>query len=148
MWRGTNCSGCKVKRKVKLKAGQHEKRTAVNVKGKKKVKLKAGQHLVDRERAATHQAPTTQHPPIDHPTITAAQQQYNSSGAARAHQSITAAYSSNTAVQRYTCGPVARQELGGIFTFFTILYLSGKSASRPRERLFMLPARGVGIRRR
>ena len=56
-----------MERKVKLKAGQHEKRTAVYVKGKNKVKFKAGQHLVDRERAATHQAPTTHHPPIDHP---------------------------------------------------------------------------------
>ena len=91
-----------------------------------------------------------------HPTITAVQQQHNSSGAARTDQSTTTAYSSsNTAVQRYTCGPVVRQELrfsttelGGICTFFTILYLSGKSASRPRERLFMPPARVVGTRRR
>ena len=42
-------------------------------------------------------------------------------------------------MQRYTCGPVVRQELGGICTFSTILYLPGKSASRPRERLFMPP---------
>ena len=73
MWRETNCSGCKVETKVKLKAGQHEERTAVYVKGKKKVKLKAGQHLVDRERATTHQAPTT------HPSTTPSSQQYNSS---------------------------------------------------------------------
>ena len=105
-------------------------------------------HLVDRERAATHQPPTN-HPPIDHPTITAVQQQYNSSsGAARTNQSITTAYSSNTTVQRYTCGPVIRQELGGICTFFTILYLSRISASRRWERLFMPPARGVGTCRR
>ena len=43
MWRETNCSGCKVERKVTLKARQHEKRTAVYVEGKNKVKLKAGQ---------------------------------------------------------------------------------------------------------
>ena len=102
MWRETDCSGCKVERKVKLKVGQHEKRTAVYVKGKNEVKLKAGQHLMDRERADTHQAPTTHHPPIDHPTITAIQQQYNSSGAARTDQSITAAYSSNTADEKAT----------------------------------------------
>ena len=75
-------------------------------------------------------------------------QQYNSSGAARTDQSIMAAYSSNAAVQRYTCGPVIRQELGGIRTFFTILYLSGKSASRLRDKLVMPPARVVGTRRR
>ena len=51
-------------------------------------------------------------------------------------------------MQRYSCGPVVRQELGGICTFFTILYLWGKSASRSRERLFMPPARGVVTRRR
>ena len=33
-----------MEREVKLKAGQHEKRTAVYVKGKNKVKLKAGKH--------------------------------------------------------------------------------------------------------
>ena len=42
-------------------------------KGKKKVKLKVGQYLVDRERAATHQAPTTD------PSTTPPSQQYNSS---------------------------------------------------------------------
>ena len=105
-------------------------------------------HLVDRERAATHQAPTTHYPHIDHPTITAVQQQYNSSGAARTDRSIMAAYSGNTAVPRYTCGPVVRQELGGVCTFFSIPYLSRKSASRPRERLSMPPAREVGPRRR
>ena len=62
--------------------------------------------------------PTSHHPPIGHTTSTALQQQHHSSGAARVDQSKNAAYSSNTAVQRYTCGPVIRQELGVVCTFF------------------------------
>ena len=123
---------------MKLKACQHEKRTAAFVKRKNKVKLKAGKHLVDRERAATHQAPTTTHPSATPPS-----QQFNSSTTAVEQHIPTNPQRqhtvANTAVQRYTCGPVVRQELCGICTFFTILYLSGKNASRPREKLFMPP---------
>jgi len=108
MWRETDCSGCKVERKVKPKAGQHEKRTAVCVKGENKMKLKAGQHLSRGSRASRHPPsthrtpPTAHHLPIDRPTITAVQQQNNNSGAARTDQSITAAYSSHTADEKAT----------------------------------------------
>ena len=45
-------------------------------------------HLVDRERAATHQAPTPQHPPTDQPTTTAVQQQWSSTYRPIHHGSI------------------------------------------------------------
>ena len=85
--------------------------------------------------------PTKHPPPTTHPPTTPPPQQYNSSGAVRTDQSTTAA---QYAPQRYTCGtPGAGWDLH----FFTILHLPGESASRPRERLFMPPARGVGTRR-
>ena len=90
------------------------------------------------ERDASRYPPSTHLPPTDQPTITVV----NGSGAVRTDQSTTAAQ--QYAPQRYTCGtPGAGWDLH----FLTILHLPGESASRPRERLFMPPARGVEIRR-
>ena len=72
-----------------------------------------------------------------HPTTTAVQQQYNISGAARTEQSITAAYSSNTAVQRghlWSCGTP-----GAGWGFF--LTFRGRSRAVP-GRGFSCPALG------
>ena len=88
-----------------------------------------------RARAVTHQAPTT-HPPTNPPP-----QQYNSNGAVRTDQSTTTA---QYGPQRYTRNtPGAGWDLH----FLTILHLPGESASRPRKRLLMPPACGVGTHR-
>ena len=104
------------------------------------------------ERASRH-PPNTHHPPTHLPT-TAVQQQCSSTD-----QSPTAAQQCSSTQHSSAPGTLAitqrevlandlvREELSGGFHFLTILRLRGERASRPRERLFTLPAPRVGNRR-
>ena len=91
-----------------------------------------------RARAVTHQAITT-HPPTHHHSSTSAVEQYVPTNPQRqrsTHHSGTLVVMGKT-----SCGTPGA---GGDLHLRTILRLPEESASRPRERIFMPPARGVG----
>ena len=93
------------------------------------------------ERAVNHQAHTTHYPPTDLPTT--AVQQHCSSRYRAIHNGRTAAVQQQAA-QQYTWNA---KSWVGICTLLPFSACTGESASRPRERLCMPPARRVGNRR-
>ena len=102
-------------------------------------------YVEEREPSPTKHPPATHHP-NDQATTTAVQQQWSSTyGPIHNGSTVltTAVYLWYVAIN--SSGMPG--EAGWNLHFSTILHLPGESASRPRERLFMHPARGVGTRR-